>query len=117
MQGSTPRPQSDKPVYLLDEKQTGVVKKGATNDKGEFIFKDVPPGNYVRPQRQADGLLDRPQAGDSRSRQDERSGIGPQAGAEQKIGPVRSPVLETQESPTVLISVLWADGWPRSDRP
>ena len=46
VQGSTPRPQAAKPVYLLDEKQTIVVKKTETNDKGEYIFKDVPPGNY-----------------------------------------------------------------------
>ncbi len=45
-QGSPLRPQASKPVWLLDEKQTAVVKKTETNDKGEFTFKDVPPGNY-----------------------------------------------------------------------
>jgi hypothetical protein len=45
-QGSPPRPQATKPVWLLDEKRTAVVKKTETNDKGEFAFKDVPPGNY-----------------------------------------------------------------------
>jgi hypothetical protein len=46
--GTSPgRKQQNKPVMLLDEKQTVVIKKTETNDKGEFIFKDVPPGNYV----------------------------------------------------------------------
>jgi hypothetical protein len=46
-QGSPPRRQPAKPVYLLDEKQSAVVKSAQTNDKGEFAFNDLPPGNYV----------------------------------------------------------------------
>jgi hypothetical protein len=46
-QGSPPRMQAKKPVYLLDAKQAALVKSGETNDKGEFVFKDVPPGEYV----------------------------------------------------------------------
>jgi hypothetical protein len=45
-QGSPARPQGGKPVYLIDEKQTSVVKRTDTNDKGEFQFNDVAPGNY-----------------------------------------------------------------------
>jgi hypothetical protein len=46
-QGSPPRKQPAKPVWLLDEKQAAVLKKSETNDKGEFAFKDLAPGNYV----------------------------------------------------------------------
>lgn len=55
VQGEPPRRQAAKPVYLIDEKQTTVLKKAETNDKGEFIFKDVPPGSYfVRSDKKTD---------------------------------------------------------------
>lgn len=44
---SDPRPQANIDVYLLDEKQSKVIKSTKSNDKSEYEFKDLPPGNYV----------------------------------------------------------------------
>jgi hypothetical protein len=46
-QGSPPRRQPGRTVWLLDEKQSAVLKTTEANAKGEFAFKDVAPGNYV----------------------------------------------------------------------
>lgn len=46
VQGSPERLQMNVPVKLSDPKGME-VKSGATNDKGEYIFEDVPPGKYV----------------------------------------------------------------------
>jgi hypothetical protein len=46
VQGSPERLQKNVPVKLADPKGME-VKSGATTDKGEFTFEDVPPGKYI----------------------------------------------------------------------
>jgi hypothetical protein len=46
-QGEPPRKQAAKKVWLLDDKAAVVIKTTETNDKGEFAFRDLPPGNYT----------------------------------------------------------------------
>jgi hypothetical protein len=54
-QGTKPRPQAKRTVWLIDEKQTAILKTAATNDKGEFTFADLAPGNYyVRSDKKED---------------------------------------------------------------
>ena len=47
VQGSDDRPQPAVTVQVLDEKKAATVKSGTADDKGEFTFKDLPPGKYV----------------------------------------------------------------------
>jgi len=46
-QGSPPLPQSGLGVQLRDAANKNILKPGATNDKGEFTFTEVAPGQYI----------------------------------------------------------------------